>query len=212
MPGKPKSSKLDTSIVVAIIGAIATIVVAFISVYRGQFAPSPPPRPPLVIDSLESTFGWKTYTSGDLSTIQISSVAGKTGNGMEISYNLEEGTWVGIFREINPGLLIGTDAIRFSYKGSGASNTIELKLLVKIDEDHSVVFSVLRNRASNVRGWSMLEASYPEFVCWVDTGCNAGDQIDLSKVWKIDIAISNKAGDTAGAGSVIFDDIQAIPH
>ena len=212
MSEEPKESKDNTTIIVAIIGAVAAVAVALISLMNGRFTPPPTNQPPLIIDPLESTFGWTTYADGGSSTIQISSVTGKAGNGIEASYNLEQGRWVGIFREINPGLLVGTDAISFSYKGSGAPNTIELKLLVKTDESHSAVFSVLRSHASNVRGWTTLEASYPEFVCWTDTGCNAGDKIDLSKVWKIDIAISNKTGDTAGTGSVIFDDIQAIPH
>jgi len=210
---KRKNSKVDTAIIVAVIGAVATVAVALITNMNRQPVPSPTPQPSLIIDSLESTFGWTTYTDGKSpAMIQISPVTGKTGNGLEVSYTIEQGRWVGIFREISPDLLVGTDAIRLSYKGSGVSNTIELKLLVKIDDEHSAVFSVLRSRASNTRDWTILEVSYPEFICWTDTGCNAGDQIDLSKVWKLDVAISNKSGDTAGSGTIIFDDIQAITH
>ena len=175
-----------------------------------------PAQTPVTIDTLDSVSLWSSYGDGRGSSAAYALVPGKSTHAMELSYTVNESGYAGVTREISSGILTGTKAIGLSYKGSGdlnkiASNTIELKLIYKPDANgKSAVFSVLWNRATDVQNWTSLEAPYNLFVCWKDTGCLPGEALDPDKVWRIDIAVSNKPGDTPGSGKVLIDDIQGI--
>ena len=162
-----------------------------------------------IIDSMESTLYWKTYKYTG-SSINIKSVPGRTDNGIEISYDLEERGWVLISKEINPKILSEYEGLRFYYKGSGEPNTIELKLIY----EDTTTFGVVRNRATVADNWITLEVPYSHFDCWwpYDNCLHYGEKIDLENVRKIEFAISNKPedGDVYGSGKVIIDDVQGI--
>jgi hypothetical protein len=220
----PKSSwQPDGQIHVVLTIAVASIIVALIGivsvVWNSRTSNSSAPLPqPLIVDNLDSTLGWSTYDDKKGSSITIDSVAGKTNNAIKIFYSLGVDGWVDMARDFHPGFLVDTKAIRFDYMGDGAPNSIELKLLYKPDtEGKSAVFSVLRNRITNTRDWNpftrdwaSLEISYSDFVCWTDTGCQAGEKIDLNKISRIDFAVSNKKNDTPGIGVLILDNIQGV--
>ena len=171
-----------------------------------------PPAPTTVtIDCMRGVSLWSTYWDDKGSSVETSFVQDEKTNLMEIDYTIETDGYVAVSREISSEILSGTQGIRFSYKGSGAPNTIELKMIYRPDaEGKSAVFSVLWNRATGVQDWTSLESPYSLFVCWTDTGCQAGESLDLGRVWKIDIAISNKKGDTPGSGTVLIDCIYGI--
>ena len=184
-------------------------------VWVGTWLITPAPRP-ITIDTMDSVSLWGPYLDNKGSSVTYGLAPGKTTNAMELTYSVMKGGYVTVAREINSDMLNGTKAIGFSYKGSGdidkiAPNTIELKLLYKPDANgKSAIFSVLWNHATDVEKWTSLEAPYSLFVCWIATGCQPGEALDPSKVWKIDIAISNKPSDTPGSGTVLIDDIQGI--
>ncbi len=174
---------------------------------------SPTPTPAsITIDTMDSISGWNTYTDDRGSTISLASVPGRTNNAIEISFDLQDGGWVGISKEISSEVLsalTGAERIGFFYTGSGASNTIELKLLTRPDSnEESAVFSVSWSKATAAGGWTFLEAPISAFVCWTETGCQRDEVFDLRNLWKIDFAISNKSRDTLGRGTVIIDDVQ----
>ena len=158
---------------------------------------------------MESTLYWKTYKYTG-SSINIKSVPGRTDNGIEISYDLEERGWVLISKEIYPKILSEYEGLRFYYKGSGEPNTIELKLIY----EDTTTFGVVRNRATVADNWITLEVPYSHFDCWwpYDNCLHYGEKIDLENVRKIEFAISNKPedGDVYGSGKVIIDDVQGI--
>lgn len=179
-------------------------------IWVGTWMITPAPMP-VIIDTMDGISLWNTYQDNAGSSLAISSVPGKTTNAMEISYTVKKDGYVGVSREINSEVLTGTKAVGFSYKGNGDPNTIELKLIYKPDNSgKSAVFSVLWNHATNVQNWTFLEAPYSSFVCWTATGCQAGEALNPSKVWKIDIAISSKTSDTPGSGIILIDDVQGI--
>jgi hypothetical protein len=168
---------------------------------------------PKIIDTMDSISGWSEYKDDKGSSIEIESESGKTNNAVKISFSLKKDGWVGISKPLYSGLLVGTRAIGFSYKGSGAPNTIELKLIYTANaQGKEAVFSIFRNHVTNASDWTSLEVPYAEFACWPDTGCDAGSPLDVSRVQRIDFAISNKPGqgDTLGAGVVSLDDVQAL--
>ena len=165
----------------------------------------------LVIDSMDSMVGWSTYEDDKGSTGMLRVTPGLRNEAVEIAYDLEADGWVGVFHNVEPGSLSGTDGIRFFYSGDGARNTIELKLIYEPDSNgKSPVFSVTWMGATVADTWAMVEVPYSEFRCWEDTGCSRGDEVDLDKVWRVDFAISNKPGDTPGIGHVRIDEIQVI--
>jgi len=179
-------------------------------VWVGTWMVVPAPAP-VVIDTMDGVSLWSKYHDDKGSIVAVKPVPSKTTNAMEISYTVEQSGYIGVSREISSEILTNTKAIGFYYKGSGAPNTIELKLVYKPDNSgKSAVFSVLWNHATDVQDWTWLEAPYPFFVCWTATGCQAGETLNPSKVWKVDIAISNKTGDVPGNGIVLIDDVQGI--
>ncbi|MCJ7625611.1 MAG: hypothetical protein MUO76_19125 [Anaerolineaceae bacterium] len=183
---------------------------AFYFIWVGTWMVTSAPSP-VVIDTMDGVSLWSTYLDDKGSSAVVSSVPSQTTNALEISYTVEEFGFAAVSREINPEILNDTKAIRFSYKGSGDPNTIELKVVYKPEANgKSPVFGVLWNQATDVQEWTSLEAPYNLFICWTDTGCQAGEGLDPRKVWKMDIAISNKTGDTIGSGVVQIDDIQGV--
>ena len=94
--------------------------------------PTATPSPtitPCIIDTMDSTSGWRTYRDDTGSSINIEPILGRTDNATEISYDLNEWGWVVISKRINPEILSEMEGIKFFYKGSGEPNTIELKLV-----------------------------------------------------------------------------------
>ena len=110
-----------------------------------------------VIDDMESSDGWEMVNDGIGSSISIKSTIGKKGNALEISYDLEEGGWVEISKEIDPGVLAGTVGIEFSNYGVvGSPNTIELRLAY---EDNTSFGFSWRN-ATVTNEWSIRKVLY----------------------------------------------------
>lgn len=166
----------------------------------------PPPANGEIVDRMDSAAGWNVHPDGNGSVISMRVVQGMMDNAIEIGYALKPNGWVAIHRMITPSIFVGTNKIRFYYSGYGTPNTIELKLVYA----NNVIFGVVRSSATETNGeWKMIEALYSEFKCWPDTGCNPSDTLDVRKVEKIDIAISNKPaiGDVACTSSAQKDDL-----
>jgi hypothetical protein len=159
------------------------------------------------------TSDWITYTDGG-SSLAVGSALGSTGNTIDLFYALSEDGWVGITHTLPPESLIGTKAIQFSFMGSGASNTIELKLVYAPDDQgERTKFILLWNNSTDTRGrWVTVEAPYTDFKCWVGPECDTGVSLDVGRVQEIDFAISNKLahGDTPGSGTVSIEAIQLL--
>lgn len=186
-----------------------------------------PTRNPYSIDEMDKLLNWKPSfcdeQCGGLngkSSITKSLVPGRTNdaNGaLEIYYDVRKNGYVIITKDLNPQILTGTKGVSFSYKGSGAPNTIELKLLLRYPGDsEDTVFGVLWNQATDTSdNWVSVEALYDiNFTCWWPANLchNHDDKLDLTAVKRIDFAISNKPdnGDIAGTGKVAFDDLVGI--
>ncbi|HOS79830.1 MAG TPA: hypothetical protein PLJ24_06170 [Anaerolineae bacterium] len=186
------------------------VATALYFTWVGSWLIVPAPKP-IVIDDMTGVTLWSRFEYGG-SSMTVQGVSDKTTSALKLDYTVEKYGWVAIHREISPAMLAGTRAIGFSYRGSGAPNTIELKLFRKPDENgRSAIFGVVWNHATNADDWRSLEAPYSLFVCWQDTGCKPGEVLDPNEVWKIDIAISNKAGDIPGSGTVLIGPIKGIP-
>lgn len=157
--------------------------------------------------TMDDLAGWNIYNTGK-SSASIVTTTGMAGQALAISYTLGANEWVGISNRITPGAISGTEEIGFSYQGSGAPNTVELKLIY----DAGTVFGILSPPTATVTsGWTLFEVPYSKFACWRDTpGCLTGEEkLDLDKVTIVDIAISNKPGSTPGHGRIVIDELHA---
>ena len=185
------------------------------ALWVGSWLIAPAPQPVLV-DTLDAISMWTPYLDDMGSSLEYGPARGRRTGAMELAYTVEKNGYVGVAREISPAILAGTQAIGLSYRGGAgpagrAPNTLELKLIYRPNEaGRSAIFSVLWNHATDVETWTVLQAPYGLFVCWTGTGCQPGEALDLDEVWKVDIAISNKPGDTPGSGVLLVDDIQGF--
>jgi hypothetical protein len=197
------------------------------------FTPSPTPRPtltpvpsktptpttsptptPRVVDHMDEDGIWKTYGDDKGSSLNLDITTGLDGEAIEAVYNLRPNGWVGLYRPVSPVVLArlaDASGLAFRFRGSGASNTIELKLMYAPDASgESAVFSIEWARVTDTSGWETKEAPFGDFTCWIETPCAEGEQIDIEKVERIDFAISNKAGGIPGNGYIIIDEIWVL--
>jgi hypothetical protein len=207
------------AIITAIGGCIA-VVSANSKVADIVFPPTAMPTPvPALIDSMDNLSNWTEYTDTLGSTIHISVTSATSRSALGIEFNLKDYGYVGIAKDINPDRLAEAKGIQFSYQGSGAPNTIELKLIYA----SGTVFSVAWQSVTATQPWKTLEALFGDFKCWPDTGPQAiGDpdhcspdkalRLSLNKVVRLDFAISNKPerGGRPGSGNVVLDNVQGI--
>lgn len=168
------------------------------------------PAQNIVIDPMEELTGWEVYGNGE---VVVGQVEGQTKNAAELSYTLGEYEYVGLAKSLLPCQLAGTKGLQVSYNGSGVMNTIEFKVIYTPDTaGQEAVFSRIYNHSSATNKWVTVEVPYSEFNCWPETGCRAGEPLNISKVGRIEIAVSNKPekNDIPGAGVMLLDDIQAF--
>jgi hypothetical protein len=203
----------NPTIIAAIIGATATILVALIPILLSR-KPSATVEADAAdtvqVDTMDSLVSWTAYTDDLGSTLAVSSKPGRTDSAVELLFDLQDGGWVGIARAVGTQSLAGSDGLAFYLRGSGEPNTVELKLLYTLEDGTNPVFSVNWYASTVTADWVRLEASYDQFTCWDETGCNPGDVLDPARVTRIDFAISNKPGDVPGVGVVLLDSVQAI--
>ncbi|GAB4539584.1 MAG: hypothetical protein Fur002_04980 [Anaerolineales bacterium] len=173
-------------------------------------SPTLTPASQAEIFSTDKLTGLKPYNSVGAS-VAFSLVPSFSGEGLEISYVIGEGGWAGVFRMVTPESLAETKGIKFSYMGSGSSNTLEFKMEYK----QGTVFSVLLPHLSASPDWQEVEVLYTDLTCWVNTpGCpeNLSLSLETDKVIKIGFAVSNKIdyNDAPGTGNIVIDNVQTI--
>ena len=139
---------------------------------------------------------------------------GLSGNAINISYDLKERGFVGIYRNIRQNELIGTQGIKFTYKGGGIPNTLELKMVYDDSEGQDTTFQKMYPSATVTDGWINESVRYDEIPCvWPSEQCQRYPEgLDINKVKTIDFAISNKPeyGDQFGSGWVVLDEVRGI--
>jgi hypothetical protein len=161
-----------------------------------------------IIFDMDSDSGWVTYhTEG--TTIKISTTKGYDNKAVQISYDLVPDGYVGISKQVDRNLFVGSGELSFTYWAAGATNMIEFKVIyIPNTEGKSAVFSIDLPRATPVEKWTRITVPYRDLRCWKDTGCDQ-DGVDAARIWKIEFAISTKEGGSAGIGTVVIDNIIA---
>lgn len=161
-----------------------------------------------VIDSMDSTEGWQTIDDGNGSSLNISSVQGKKGHAIQISYDLQEGGWVAISREVDPKMLAEVAGMNFSSLIMDRQNTVELRLLYK---DGTAFGASWDNPKAET--WSYQALLFAKLKCMnPENECEFDDKINISKVRWMEIVLSNmpEVGDEAGTGIILLDDVRGL--
>lgn len=193
-------------------GGIVAIIVAFIAKYPFPLETSTPMSPVRI-----TNVNWNTYQAdGKGSSIESMKPVAGTDCAIEISFDLKEDGWVAIYRKLSPQSLSRTRGIEFFYRGTGVTNTIELKL---IDKHETVFESVWYNATATNDQRASWEALYSEFKCRKGSGrCQSDEDVrtltlNLKEVDRIDFAFSNKPdhGDVPGRGTVVIEEILTTP-
>jgi hypothetical protein len=166
-------------------------------------------KTPIVVDSMDRLTGWAK--ASDLqSEIDIVLAPGMHDKAaIKVDYDLNQGGYVLITKEIAPGLLSGTQSMRFSYMGT-RPNTIELKLFYALNAtEKGEVFSYARREIVRTDDWAPFQQIYNAFVC--ADNCRApGQKLDPAQVRRLEIAISHQLGGTPGPGRIVLDQIEAL--
>lgn len=156
-----------------------------------------------MIDELDSASDISSGSDGTASVTAFVSttpahVAGISG--VRLSYDLTSGSYVYMERKYQGVDMTNWDAIRFYYKGTGAANNIEFKL---IDGDGDIWIKTY-SAATNTNGvWNSITVMFSALSKWtVNTGA-----LDLGNISKIEIAISKNEG---GSGAIAFDKMQLL--
>lgn len=154
------------------------------------------------IDDMKSSNDWHQNKDDQRNcSIDLTPV----GNGLKISYNLEENeSWVEIYRDIDFSRIPKIDKLSFQFAGNGDPNTLELKLVYEDDSN----FGYEYNRATNSSG---IVSLYPWQIRYWWSGKSRPDTetVDFSKVKQIRFAVSNNPDkkDTLGTGFVVISGI-----
>jgi hypothetical protein len=164
-----------------------------------------------VLEDFESTSDW-TSEVDSRSYVEFSTVPGESGNALEIYYSLRNGKFVGLFKS-NWGSVdvnaVGANALRFFYKASSLSNTVEVKFS---DSDYvdpgKNTKAVLKFPAIADNQWHEVIAHFNSFAIWTDTGRDGETDsatFDWDKVSHLSYGVSGSSG-VAGSDTIRFDD------
>ena len=146
---------------------------------------------------------WKVYVVGNQgSTISVQTEPG-TSDSIQIKFDLLQEDWVATYKKLLPKSLVGTNGLIISYKGHGAPNTVEVKL---IHTDDTVCKKIIHNKTDTNDMVENLEVSYSELECETKA-------LNLQDVDRLDLTFSNwpDYGDEPGNGEVFIEAIRTIP-
>jgi hypothetical protein len=152
-----------------------------------QSAQKVPPQIIPIIDNMENASNWEVIKDNNGSTINISSIPAKKGNGLQISYNLTEGGWVGIAKDIDPGIILNTSGLSLFYFVISEPVVIELKFIYENGTELSNSWNKLDSNT-----WSSLYTLYFNFK-YTDSNINKSynNEVNASKIKIIKIIFVN---------------------
>ncbi|MDD5492472.1 MAG: CIA30 family protein [bacterium] len=150
------------------------------------------------IDEMEVAADDSNWTgSGDNSTkADLHTVAGQTGNALQLDYNLNNGAWVLMSKKFSLSLQDGNQ-IKFWLKQTGDKNYVEIKLK---DADGTVFYH--KRTYDTFNNWIEIVIPYKNFI-WFESGTD--ENLDFSDIAYIYFTVSKKDGDT---GTILVDEFQ----
>lgn len=155
----------------------------------------------ITIDDMKSLSGWEIVKDANNSEIETSIAD----SGLKISYNLSKNhSWADIYKDIDFANMPKIERILFQFSGTGAPNSLELKL-VYVDGS---TFGYARNKATNSSDYVSLDP-WQITYWWGGNPRPRGEPVDFAKVTQMHFAISNRPEkeDVQGEGFVIISSV-----
>ncbi len=177
-------------------------------------ATSTPEMPPCAI----SSEGWTTYLDGSPhSTLTASAIPDST-CALSLAFDVKSNEWPAAYKKLKPNLLQHSQGIWLAYHGTGARNTLELKLVERDSNGNETIFATEWPGGSATAGKTITkDIRYDSLMCRPGDKSRCptdGGRISIKPelVDRLDFTISSKPdiGDAAGQGEVIIDGIWII--
>ena len=205
--------------IIRILLVIVGIVLIALSLIPIRFDPPPPtPEPtpsPVVVVDTATQWNWTLNTNSTKSTGTANAIS-VVEDALMLSYEVGEDGYVVLTSNIPAGVLAEAEGISFRYKGTGADNSIEFKLMLRFNGDTGdTTYGKLIQHSSNTKGeWVQVELAFEDLTCWwPEENCNIyGDLLNPNMVQRLDFVVANKidANDDPGKGLIYFTDVFAI--
>ena len=159
-----------------------------------------------IIDTMDSTTGWKTIKDDKGSNLSISSYPARKGLGIDISYDLKEDGWVGISKNVTSDALSQVEGLNFSVLAMDKRSTIELRMAYADGTEFGYSLK------PDLGKWEYLQALYRDFKCLGpgDNCSSPNNKLDPASVKKLEFVISNHPGDETGSGKIIVDHVRGV--
>lgn len=148
-------------------------------------------------DSMNKKEGWITSAHDKGSSSKIKLDKGDVDKAVFMDFDLGDGNWVILSKQMKKNFS-GLSKIKFSYyykHEKGLNNIFEIKLY---DQDGSVYGKQIEKLTQNQ--WQSVDLDFSEFTYW----WGGDSELDLSKIVKIEFAVSKKEG---GKGSLGIDQL-----
>lgn len=158
-----------------------------------------------IIDTMDSTAGWDKIGDENGSTVSISSVLSPKGRAIQMDFDLKDGGWVGISRNVSGSIISQAKGLNLSYYGP--SKAINIQLILDYEDGTSFGYSWKLEPGNK---WAGLEALFEDFTRLEPSISSdlIGPRLDSKKVNKLEIKCLINGKDPYGAGRIIIDHIR----
>jgi len=158
-----------------------------------------------IIDTMDSTAGWETIGDENGSTVSISSVPSPKGRAIQMDFDLKDGGWVEISRNVSGSILSQARGLNLSYYGP--SKVINIQLILDYEDGTRFGYSWKLEPGNK---WAGLEALFEDFTKLEPSISSdlIGQRLDSKKVNELEIKCLINGKDTPGAGRIIIDHIR----
>jgi WD40 repeat protein len=187
-------------------GEMADIEVAWTSGNRTS------PKIVPLIDSMDSLASWEVVKDGIGSNISIKNALSRTGKAIEISYDLREGGFVGISRDVDPKVLAELEGINFTYRKSSEPAILELVLNDQNNTNYSISWNLKGDENDAPPMWTYLAGYYNDFHRANITNTNSSEsRLNRSNIRNMKFIIHRGSqGDISGNGCIAIDQIRGL--
>ena len=159
-----------------------------------------------LIDNMDSIAGWETLGDDNGSSISIGLYPARKGLGINISYDLKEGGFVGISKNVSPDALSQVDGLNFSCRAVDKKSTVDLRLVYADGTELGYSWRLEPGQ------WEYLQALYKDFKC-LRSGDNCSSlnkELDPEKVQRMEFIISGQPGNENVPGKIIIDHVNGV--
>jgi WD40 repeat protein len=159
-----------------------------------------------IVDTMDNIAGWEKMNDENGSTISFSTVPSLKGKAVQMDFDLKEGGWTGMSRNVSGSMLSEANGLNLSYYGLDKQISFQLRLVCK----DSISFGYSWKPEPGNK-WAYLEALFEDFTrIGLDNNDSTGQRLDPNKVDRLEIVCQLDEKDLPGTGKIIIDQIRGV--